>query len=153
MDCSSYAQNTNRRTDLMNELTVAGGRVGGMVREFGMDVYTLLYLKCVTTKALLDSTGTSCSMSWGSLDRRGAGGGRIHGCVWLSPSAVHLKLSQHCQLATLQYKIKEWTVQIQPRSGFRYQLEAILEAFHAGTYTCPACFPWTRYLLRTCDQD
>ena len=94
----------------MNELTVAGGRVGGMVREFGMDVYTLLYLKCVTTKALLDSTGTSCSMSWGSLDGRGAGGGRIHVCVWLSPFAVHLKLSQHCQLATLQYKIRQWTV-------------------------------------------
>ena len=31
---------------------------------------------------------------------------QIHVYVWLSPSAVHLKLSQHCSLAMLQYKIK-----------------------------------------------
>ena len=29
-----------------------------------------------------------------------------HAYVWLSPSTVHLKLSQYCQLALLQYKIK-----------------------------------------------
>ena len=27
----------------------------------------------------------------------------IHVCIWLSPFAVHLKLSQHCQSAILQY--------------------------------------------------
>ena len=32
---------------------------GGMVREFGMDVYTLLYLKWITNKDLLYSTGNS----------------------------------------------------------------------------------------------
>ena len=31
----------------------------GVVRNFGMDVYTLLYLKWVTNKDLLDSTGNS----------------------------------------------------------------------------------------------
>ena len=31
----------------------------GVVRDFGMDVYTLLYLKWVTNKDLLDSTGNS----------------------------------------------------------------------------------------------
>ena len=31
----------------------------GVVRNLGMDVYTLLYLKWVTNKDLLDSTGNS----------------------------------------------------------------------------------------------
>ena len=31
---------------------------------------------------------------------------QIHACVWLSPFAVHQKLSQHCESAILQYKIK-----------------------------------------------
>ena len=34
-----------------------------------------------------------CSASRGSLARRGAGGGRVRVCVWLSPCAVHLKPS------------------------------------------------------------
>ena len=32
---------------------------GGIVREFGMDMYTLLYVKWITTKDLLYSTGYS----------------------------------------------------------------------------------------------
>ena len=31
----------------------------GIVREFGMDMYTLLYLKWITNKDLLYSTGNS----------------------------------------------------------------------------------------------
>ena len=34
------------------------------------------------------------------------GGKCAHVYVWLSPFAVHLKLSQHYQSATFQYKIK-----------------------------------------------
>ena len=49
----------HRCTDLMNELQLPGGRVGGIVREFGMDRYTLLYLKWITNKDLLWSTGNS----------------------------------------------------------------------------------------------
>ena len=45
-------------------------------------------------------------MLCGSLDGRGVGGEWIHAYVWLSPFAVHLKLSQHWQLAILQYKIE-----------------------------------------------
>ena len=40
-----------RLTDLKNELTVARGE--GIVREFGTDRYTLLYLKWITNKDLL----------------------------------------------------------------------------------------------------
>ena len=32
---------------------------GGIVREFGIDMYTLLYLKRITNKVLLYSTGNS----------------------------------------------------------------------------------------------
>ena len=46
-----YLQNRNRFTDLENELTVTQGwRLRG--REFGMDRYTLLYLKWITNKDL-----------------------------------------------------------------------------------------------------
>ena len=31
----------------------------GIVREFGIDMYTLLYLKLITNKDLLGSTGNS----------------------------------------------------------------------------------------------
>ena len=43
-----------------------------------------------------------CSVLCGSLDGRRW----IHAYVWLSPFAVHLKLSQDCQSAIPQYKIK-----------------------------------------------
>ena len=35
------------------------GWEGGIVREFGIDMYTLLYLKWITNKDLLYSTGNS----------------------------------------------------------------------------------------------
>ena len=38
---------------------VVGRRREGIGREFGMDMYTLLYLKWITNKALLYSTGNS----------------------------------------------------------------------------------------------
>ena len=37
-----------------------------------------------------------CSMLRSSPNGRGFGGGWIHGYLWLSPFAVHPKLSQHC---------------------------------------------------------
>ena len=44
-----------RLTDLKHELTVARGKGGGerIVREFGMDMCTLLYFKWITNKDLL----------------------------------------------------------------------------------------------------
>ena len=47
-------QNRKRLTELENQPMVARGKDGeGIVREFGMDMYTLLYLKWVTNKDLL----------------------------------------------------------------------------------------------------
>lgn len=39
--------------DLENKLMDMGGRGGGIVKEFGIDLYTLLYLKWTTNKDLL----------------------------------------------------------------------------------------------------
>ena len=73
------------------------GRIGeGIVREFGMDRYILLYLKCITNEDLLYSTGNSVQCyvaAWMGVE---FGGEWIHVYVWLSPFVVHLKLLQHC---------------------------------------------------------
>ena len=55
-------QNRKKLKDSENELMVArlgGGRGKGLVRELGMDTYTLLYLKWITNKVLLYSTWNS----------------------------------------------------------------------------------------------
>ena len=38
---------------------IGDGDKGGIVREFGMDRYTLLYFKWITNKDLLEITGNS----------------------------------------------------------------------------------------------
>ena len=50
----------NILTNLENELLVAGGRMGKeIVRDFGVNMYTLSYLKQITSRVLLYSTGNS----------------------------------------------------------------------------------------------
>ena len=50
----------------------------GIVREFGMDMYTLLYLKWITKKDLLYSTGNSAQCYVAAWMRGEFGGGWIH---------------------------------------------------------------------------
>ena len=56
------------RNALNSELMVAGGREKGceegVVREFGMDVYTLLYLKWITNEDRLYSKGILLNAMW-----------------------------------------------------------------------------------------
>ena len=85
---------------------VAGGKDGGRDREFGMDMYILLYLKWITNKDLLYSTGNSAQCYVAAWVGGEFGGEWMHVYVWLSPFAVHLKLSQRCSSAILQYKIR-----------------------------------------------
>ena len=73
-----------------------GGWVERIVMEFGKVMYTLLYLKWVTNQDLLQSTGNSAQCYVAAWMGEGFGGEWIHVYVWLSPFAVHLKLSQHC---------------------------------------------------------
>ena len=80
-------------------LWLQGGDEGwmeGIVKEFGMDMYTLLYLKWITNKDLLYSTGNSAQCYMSAWMRGEFGGEWIYVYVWLSPLGVHLKLSQHC---------------------------------------------------------
>ena len=71
-------------------------RVGGIVGEFGMGMYTLLYLEWITNKDLQYSTGNSAQCYMAAWMREEFGGERMHVYVQLSSFAVHLKLSQHC---------------------------------------------------------
>ena len=58
-------QNRKRPTDLEDELMVAGGRMrAGTVGEFQMDMYTLLYLKWITTRTYGIAHGSRLSVMW-----------------------------------------------------------------------------------------
>ena len=61
-----------------------------MVREFGVDVYTLLYLEWITNMNLLYSTGNTDQCYPAAWIGGELGGEWLH--VWLSPFAVPLKL-------------------------------------------------------------
>ena len=101
----SYMQNLKR--NYINELTkqkethrlrernygcqVGEGWEEGIVREFGINMYTLLYLSWITKKDLLFNTRklAHCYVPawigvWGRMDPL---------CGWLSPSVVHMKPS------------------------------------------------------------
>ena len=67
-----------------------------MVREFGINIHTLLYLKWVTHKDLLYSTENPAQCYVAAWMGGEFGEEWIHVYVWLSPFAVGLKLSQHC---------------------------------------------------------
>ena len=67
----------------------------GIVREFGVDMYTLLYLNWITNEDLLYSTGNSAQCYVATRVGGASGKEWMHVYVWLSPFAVHLKFSQH----------------------------------------------------------
>ena len=72
------------------------GNDGERDKEFGMDMYTLLYLKWTTNKDLLYNTWNSPQCYVAAWTRREFSGEWIRVYIWLSPFAIHLKLSQHC---------------------------------------------------------
>ena len=65
------------------ELMVTGGK--GIVREFEMDMYTLLYLKWKTNMYLLYGIGNSTLCYLAACMGGEFGGEWIHVYVWLSP--------------------------------------------------------------------
>ena len=72
-------------------------------------MYTLLYLNYINQQrpaVLVEETLPK--VMWQPGWEGSLGGKWIHVYVWLSPFAVHLKLSQHCQSAIVQYKIKSF---------------------------------------------
>ena len=63
------------------------------VREVWMDLYTLLYLKWISNMDLLYSTVNSAQCYMAAWMGGGFGGEWTYVYIWLSPFAVHLKLS------------------------------------------------------------
>ena len=58
-------QNRKRPTDLEKNRGCQGkGWTEGIVRDFGMDMYTLLYLKWITTRTYGIAHGTRLSVMW-----------------------------------------------------------------------------------------
>ena len=68
----------------------------GIVREFGMDMDTLLYVTWRTSKDLLNSTENSAQCHVAAWLGGEFGAERIHLYVWLNLFAVHRKPSQQC---------------------------------------------------------
>ena len=62
----------------------------GTAREFGMDMYTLLYFKWITNKDLLYSTANSIQCYVAAWTGGEFGGEWIYVSVWLSPLVVYL---------------------------------------------------------------
>ena len=75
------------------------GKGGGIVGEFGIDMYTLLYLKWVINRDLLYSTGNSAQYSvmayMGKESKK-----RVDICICITDS--DLKLTQDCKSTILQ---------------------------------------------------
>ena len=73
-----------KETDLENKLMVARGK--GIVKEFGVGMYTRLYLKWTTNKDLLYSKGSLLNVMW---QPAGEGVlGRMDTCVCLAESLL-----------------------------------------------------------------
>ena len=64
------------------------------LRELGMDMHTPLYLNGITNEAYCSAQGTLLEVRQPGWQRAVREWARVS--VWLRPSAVHLKLSQHC---------------------------------------------------------
>ena len=102
-DTNELAYKTKRLTDLKNELMVVGGWEKGrgkrIIREFGMGMYTLLYLKWISSKDVLCPMrihNVLCPMLPGSLAGRGVSG-RRDTCICAAEClCCPLKLSQLC---------------------------------------------------------
>ena len=85
---------TGHPTLTENKLRVAGDeRLGETDWQFGMDMCTPLCLKWTANKDVLYSTVNSaqCYMAAGMGGE--FGGEWIHVYIWMSPCAIHLKLS------------------------------------------------------------
>ena len=59
-----------------------------IVRKFEINLYTLLYLKWITNKVLLNSTGNSAQCYVAAWMGRESEGEWIHVHVWLSPPEI-----------------------------------------------------------------
>ena len=116
----TYLQNRKRFTVLENELMAAGIRVvegwrEGTVREFRMDMYTLLYLKWIANKDHCTAHGTLLNAMWPSGQEGNLGENGymyMYGWVpslftWNHHNIVYQSAILQCKIKRLKKK-KEW---------------------------------------------
>ena len=82
-----------------------GSRGEGINKEDGINIYTLLYIKYITNKDLLYSTGNYTQYFVITYKRKESEKEYTHTC--LNRCAVHPKLTQHCKSTTPQFKKKK----------------------------------------------
>ena len=83
----TYLQNRNRLIEKEFMVAKGEGRWEGIVREFGMDVYILLYSEWITSKDLLHSTWNSDQCYGASCWEGGLGEkGYVDTCVCIAES-------------------------------------------------------------------
>ena len=80
-----YKTETDSQTSRMSLWLLGEGWGEGTVREFGMDMYTQLYLKWITNKDLLISTWIS-AQCYAAAWKGGEFGGRMHMCICMAES-------------------------------------------------------------------
>ena len=94
---------------------VAGGRMRkGIIRELGMDMYTLLYLKWITNKDLLYSTWNSAQSyvaAWaGEEFGREFSTGKSRGQRSIMGSSICMAESLHCSPETITTLLISYTL-------------------------------------------
>ena len=91
--------------NLENKVMVTKGeRQGGEInKEFGINIYTLLYIKQIINKDLLYSTENSTQYSVITYMGKESEKEQIYVYVYLNCFAVHQKLTQHCNSNIPQY--------------------------------------------------
>ena len=100
----AYKAETDSQSSKTNLPKGKGG--WGINQEFGISIYTLLYIKQIISKDLLYSTGNSIQYSVVIYMGKDSEKEWIYVYMYNNHFAVHLKLLQHCKSTILQYKIK-----------------------------------------------
>ena len=117
-----------------------------MVMEIGMDMYTLLYLKWITNKDLLYSTGSS-TQSYVAAWRGGEFGGEwIHIYLAESLPCSPETITQYCQSAIFQYKKVKKQNKTHTSTVLRVRLWPITIC---GTSDLPASLELTFFSIKT----
>ena len=103
----------------------------GTVREFGMDMYTLLYLKRITNKDLLYSTWNSaqCYAAWMV---RVFGGEWIHVYIWLDFPCSSVGKASACNAGDLGSI--PWSGRSGVQNGNPFQYSCLENPMDTGTW-------------------